>query len=379
MQDSKEHVNPNGTAGGTGNDEILDEDSVKLASLGYKQEFKRIFNLITCFGLAASMISVLLGIIPLYTYSLQNGGPAVMFWSWIIIGFFTLILVASLAEICSAYPTMGALYYWAFKLGGTTWGPYSSWMAAWTNLLGQVAGVASGGYSGAELIGEMILTNTGHSITASETLGLYAVTLTAAGIINTFAETLLTSMCNISVAWHLIGSIVIVITMLANTDHFNSASNVFINFNNGSGFSSAAYVAIIGCLSACSTFTGYDTAAHVAEETRSSTSIAPKAMLFSVVNCLILGLFFIIGMNFCIQDLEYLYSPDNPASAYTSLWQQTVGKKVTIFFQFITFVGIECSNCANLTSAARMVYSFSRDGKFLVNITYQQSCVFLYH
>jgi amino acid transporter len=28
----------------------------------------------------------------------------------------------------------------------------------------------------------------------------------------------------------------------------------------------------------------------------------------------------------------------------------------------ITLVAIECSNCANLTSAARMVYAFSRDG-----------------
>ena len=38
------------------------------------QEVKRIFGLWSNFGLAASMISVILGIIPLYTYSLTNGG-----------------------------------------------------------------------------------------------------------------------------------------------------------------------------------------------------------------------------------------------------------------------------------------------------------------
>ena len=41
--------------------------------------------------------------------------------------------------------------------------------------------------------------------------------------------------------------------------------------------------------------------------------------------------------------------------AYTVLWLQTVGPGLTIFFEIITFVAIECSNSANLTSASRMV------------------------
>ena len=44
-----------------------------------EQEVKRIFGLWSNFGLAASMISVILGIIPLYTYSLTNGGKN-SFW-----------------------------------------------------------------------------------------------------------------------------------------------------------------------------------------------------------------------------------------------------------------------------------------------------------
>jgi hypothetical protein len=38
------------------------------------QEAKRIFNVVTTWGLTVSMISVVLGIIPLYKYSLQTGG-----------------------------------------------------------------------------------------------------------------------------------------------------------------------------------------------------------------------------------------------------------------------------------------------------------------
>lgn len=43
-----------------------------------KQEAKRIFSTFTNFGLACSMISVLLGIIPLYSFSLANGGPGIL-------------------------------------------------------------------------------------------------------------------------------------------------------------------------------------------------------------------------------------------------------------------------------------------------------------
>ena len=112
----------------------MDEDERRLLQLGYKQEVKRIFSEFTNFGLAASMISILLGIIPLYTYQLETGGPVVMFWSWIIIGPFSFALVLSLGEICCAFPTMGALYFWALRLGGEKWGPFASWIAGATFL-----------------------------------------------------------------------------------------------------------------------------------------------------------------------------------------------------------------------------------------------------
>lgn len=345
----------------------MSEDERRLYALGYKQEVKRIFSAFTNFGLAASMISILLGIIPLYTYQLTIGGPVVMIWTWIVVGSFTLILVCCLGEICSAYPTMGALYFWAFKLGGSEWGPFWSWVAGWCNLLGQIAGVASGGYAGAQIIGEVIALSRGYGVSSGELICLYGMMLVVAGIVNTFAELMLTALCYISVAWQIAGTLVIVISMLCMAPSLQTASFVFTEFNNSTGFQSVGYIALIGALAAGSTFTGYDTAAHVAEETTHSHNSTPWAMILAVVNALVLGFVLIVGMNFCIQDISSLVvSTDDdgsgPNQAYTILWQQTVGDTGAIAFLFITLVAIECSNCANLTSAARMLYSFSRDG-----------------
>jgi len=37
-------------------------------------------------------------------------------------------------------------------------------------------------------------------------------------------------------------------------------------------------------------------------------------------------------------------------------WRQLLGVPLTVFLNVIIFVAIECSNCANLTSCARMVW-----------------------
>jgi amino acid transporter len=235
-------------------------------------------------------------------------GPVVMLWSWVTVGSFTLILVSCLGEICSAYPTMGALYYWAYRLGGPEWGPFCSWICGWANLLGQIAGVASGGYSGAELIANISALTTGYQFTNVQFLFLYALVLTIAGIVNTFAETLLTSLCYISVTWHIVGVIVIVSVMIQHipSSNIQPAGYVAMHFHNGSNFESSPYVALIGILAAASTFTGHDTGAHVAEETNDSHKSSPVAMFMSVVNCIFLGLLLIVGTLTVIQQLHYI-------------------------------------------------------------------------
>jgi amino acid transporter len=89
-------------------------------------------------------------------------------------------------------------------------------------------------------------------------------------------------------------------------------------------------------------FTGYDTASHVAEETTNSHLSSPYAMIGAVLNAFVLGFVLILGMNFCIQDFDYIKNYSGSSEAYTIIWQSVVGTKATIFFLLITLVAIEC-------------------------------------
>ena len=98
-------------------------------------------------------------------------------------------------------------------------------------------------------------------------LGLFIGVLAIAGIVNSFSEVLLKSLCYVSVFWHIIGVILIVALLNAISPDHLPPGQAAVSFNNGTPFESPVYVALIGCLAAASVFTGYDTAAHIAEET----------------------------------------------------------------------------------------------------------------
>ncbi|MFE1500014.1 amino acid permease, partial [Streptomyces albidoflavus] len=90
------------------------------------------------FAISFSVISVLSGCMTLYGFGMGAGGPAVMLWGWAGVGLFVLCVGLALAEVTSAYPTSGALYYMADRLGGRRWG----WYTGWLNLLGLLGAIA---------------------------------------------------------------------------------------------------------------------------------------------------------------------------------------------------------------------------------------------
>src|SRR5947207_1317290 len=109
-------------------------DAAELQQLGYAQQLYREMGGFSNFAISFSIISILTGAVLLYGYGLKLAGPIVNSVGWPLVSLFTLAVAASMAEIASAYPTAGGLYFWAFRLGGRGW----AWTTAWLNMIGQV-------------------------------------------------------------------------------------------------------------------------------------------------------------------------------------------------------------------------------------------------
>lgn len=83
------------------------------------------------FAVTFTIISVLTGVTTTFNTGLTYGGPLTMVYGWPIAGTLTLFVGLAMAEICSAYPTSGGLYYWSSKLCGNEWSPFASWITGW--------------------------------------------------------------------------------------------------------------------------------------------------------------------------------------------------------------------------------------------------------
>ena len=117
----------------------LDDDRRTLHRLGYAQELARTMGGFSNFAISFSIISILTGAVILVRLRPRPGAePGITGLGWPLVSVFTLIVAAAMAEIASAYPTAGGLYYWSSRLGGPGWG----WWTAWLNLGGLVAVVA---------------------------------------------------------------------------------------------------------------------------------------------------------------------------------------------------------------------------------------------
>src|ERR1700726_3901134 len=126
----------------------LTADEQRLAELGYKQELKRGWSGFSNFAISFSIISVLAGCFTSYGQAFNNGGPVAISIAWPVISLFILCVAFSMAELASAYPTAGGIYYWASKMGGPAWG----WFTGWFNLVGLIAVVASVDYACAQFL-----------------------------------------------------------------------------------------------------------------------------------------------------------------------------------------------------------------------------------
>lgn len=100
----------------TGHEWNADEEV--LASLGYKPEFKREFTLWSTFCVSFAVLGLLPSFASTLYYGMGYAGTAGMTWGWLVAMIGIQSIASSMAELCSAMPTSGGLYYAGYRFCG---------------------------------------------------------------------------------------------------------------------------------------------------------------------------------------------------------------------------------------------------------------------
>ncbi len=340
----------------------MTRDVEALHAMGYAQELRRRMGGFSNFAVSFTIISVLSGCLTLYYFGMQEGGPVDIVWGWIIVGVMTLFVGLGMAEIASAYPTAGGLYYWSARLSPNHPGAWS-WFTGWFNLLGQVAITAGIDYGFAFFFTYFLHMTTGYPTSSPWILLIYGAILLVHGLINTFGVRIVAFLSDVSVWWHILGVLTIAACLVFIPTHHASASFVFTKFINLSGFHISPYVFFIGLLMAQYTFTGYDASAHMSEETINADIAAPRGIVSSIVVSLIAGWILILAIAFVLPMNMHTYTADAVKEfAPVLLWTAAIGRHGAELLLVIAFVAEAYCGMASVTANSRQLYAFSRDG-----------------
>ncbi|MET9914371.1 amino acid permease [Streptomyces sp. NPDC006476] len=330
-------------------------DDAFLAELGIKPELSRKMGAFGNFAISFSVICILAGGMSLFGFGLGHGGPVVMLGSWAVIGFMTLLVGLSLADVVSAYPTSGGPYFMADKLGGRRWG----WVTGWLNLLGLLGAIAGIDYGAAAFAGAFVQMQWGITPTDTTIMLIFGCILLLHGLLNSAGVRLVTVLNSISVWWQLVGVAVIVGALTIAPAQHQSLSFVFTHFHNDTGFSSPFYVALVGSLISGYTFCGYDASAHVAEETTDAQTSAPRGIVRSIWVSWAAGFVLLAGLLFAMQNYT---ATQNTATGVppAQIFLDVLGASGAKALLLIVIVAMLFCGNAEVAAASRMVYAFSR-------------------
>ncbi|MGI9059286.1 MAG: amino acid permease [Ktedonobacteraceae bacterium] len=359
--------------------------------MGYAQELFRAMGGFSNFAISFTIISVLSGCLTLFYTGITTSGFAAGSIGWPLVTVFVVIVALGMAELASAYPTAGGLYFWASKLGGAGWG----WFTGWFNLIGQVAVTAGIDYGLAVSIDVLLnawfpkFPATLGSVLAIDpatqwtTLTIYAVVLILHASLNIFGVRIVAALNDVSVWWHIVGVILIgggvvvaalvgqqfgganFAAVVAHPAPLNSAGVLFsVNQKyNQTGFP-IWYAFLLGLLLAQYTYTGYDASAHMTEETIGAETRAPWGVVMSVVVSAVAGYAVLMGLLAAAPDISTTLNVGAASAINPVLFilESRLGYILgTLFFAVAVGAQFFCG-MSSITTNSRMIYAFSRDG-----------------
>ncbi|MFT3891078.1 MAG: amino acid permease [Anaerolineales bacterium] len=389
-------------------EELIQQDVKDLHKLGYAQQLFREMGGFSNFAISFSIISILTGAMLLFGYGLKFAGPIINTIGWPVISIFTMIIAASMAEIASAYPTAGGLYFWASKLGGVGWG----WLTAWMNMVGQIT-ITAGINIGAAIYGMGLLTRMfGWDPAAPALGGIFGWTLSSWGfyifvmviimipqvLINIYGIKLTAMLNDFSVYWH-IGGVLIIALLLAffgkhhqplsfamtavNTvNPLDASSATFADGTTGPALvfgtwvvkspffamfpgianlyklAPFGFVFVLAFLQGQWTYTGYDASAHVAEETVMARLNSAWGVFLSVAVSAVVGYIVLMAFTLNISDIAATASDPYPV---LYIAYQGLSTYLADVVAIIVFGGMWLCGLSTVTSMSRMFFAFARD------------------
>ncbi|KAI9319553.1 amino acid permease-domain-containing protein [Zopfochytrium polystomum] len=352
---------------------VAARDEQMLNELGYKQDLTRGMSAFDNWATSFGALYCIGGVQVLFSTALQEGGPLAIWTNWIIASLLTYVIACCIAEVCSAYPTAGSMYYWAFKCGGPKYGPLLSWVVAWLTVLAWVTNVASDVTSGAQFItNEPLAFNiTSFDIDLddqSARVNQFAIALALliiAGLLNLIKQKYFVWIYWVFTALMAISFVmnVIWLPIAAHSSYgFQNSTVVWTSTINNVDGVSMSYSWMLSLLFPMYTLAGFDASGHVAEETKHADLEAPKGIVNSVTSSALISFPILIIFLYCLPDInDFINSPYDTNVQIIYMYEAALGVNGQAAVVTVGIVLWLLNATITLQATSRIVFAIARD------------------
>ncbi|KAJ5771151.1 uncharacterized protein N7511_003202 [Penicillium nucicola] len=337
-----------------------------LSRMGYKQELRRQYSTAQVFAVAFSIMGLVPSIASTLSFSLP-AGPVGMVWGWFTASSFIFLVGLAMADLASAMPTAGGLYFWTHYFASPKWKNPLSFLIGYSNTLGLIGGMCSVDYTLALMILSCvsIAREDGWSASRGVIYAVYVGLILLHGICASLGGRIMpkiqTCCIYINVALVIATVIALPVGRVTRDGSLNSGQFIYRHIDNkttwptGWGF-------MLAWLAPIWSIASFDSCVHMSEEALHAAKAVPLGIICSAGSAFVLG--FLV-----LSTIAASMNPDVNATLNTAFGQpmaqiyyDSLGRNGAVVFMVILCCTQFLIGLSLLVAASRQAWAFSRDG-----------------
>ncbi|KAJ3511130.1 hypothetical protein NMY22_g15750 [Coprinellus aureogranulatus] len=268
----------------------------------------------------------------------------------------------SMAELASAMPTSGGLYFWTYAFSSPRWRKILCWIVGYANTIGNVAAVASIDWGCAiQLMATVTIASPDFSPSSAQLFGVYTGIVLSHGVLCCLGTTVLARLQTVYIILNVLLCMVVIIVLpiTTPTEYRNTVSFALGEFTNFNGWPNG-FAFILSFLAPLWTICSFDASVHIAEESSNASVAVPWGIVNAISVAGLLGWAINMVLAFCMgTDLEALYDSDQPMAL---IFLNSFGRNATLGLWIVVVLVQYMMGSSMLLGASRQTFAFSRDG-----------------
>ncbi|KAG7192285.1 uncharacterized protein KQ657_002004 [Scheffersomyces spartinae] len=330
----------------------------------YKQTLERKLTVTSIIGLGFTLMGVPFGLSLTLWISLMDGANVTILYGWIVVSVFLLLVVLSLSEIISKYPSAGGVYHFSAILSSENYSLSCSWFTGWFLLIGNWTYALSIIFLGSQFILSIFgLKDSYYKEDRFLVLAVFFILLSFAGFVNFSCSKYLDGINKACIYWSIYTVLAIDVLLIFFAKRTNSIKDILTTFDNSRSGWPDPIAFLVGLQSSSFTMTGYGLLFAMTDEVKNPERNMPKGAITATLITSVTGLIFILPILTILPELNVILDTTPEIMPIDLVFKFATDSYIVSFLLTLLLVGtVLFQAIGTMTTASRTTYAFARDG-----------------